>query len=63
MDLVNDDTWEHGDEQLTYTSGWKAGQPNNYGYGKTQDCTILRMNGWDDVLCSDNYPFLCEVEY
>ena len=30
IDLVRDDTWEHSGEQLTYASGWRAGEPNNY---------------------------------
>ena len=52
MDLVNDDTWEHSGEQLTYTSGWKAGQPNNF--EGPQDCAQLWMDGWGDIECDLN---------
>ena len=43
MDLVNDDTWEHSGEQLTFTSGWQTHQPNNW--SGPQDCTMF-LDGW-----------------
>ena len=59
MDLVNDDTWEHSGERLTYKSGWMDDQPNNW--RNPQDCAEFRMNGWNDATCDLNIPFLCEV--
>ena len=59
MDLVNDNTWEHSGERLTYTSGWKAHQPNNL-WG-SQDCAKFFVDGWDDAECDLNITFLCEV--
>ena len=59
MDLVNDGTWEHSGEQLNFTSGWQADQPNNW--SGPQDCTTLFMDGWCDRSCDFNIPFLCEI--
>ena len=59
MDLVNDDTWEHSGEKLTYTDGWRIGEPSK---SMSQDCATFLSNGWNDIQCSPAQNILCEVE-
>ena len=59
MDLIDDDTWEHSGEKLTYTSGWTDGQPD---FGSHENCARLKFLGWGDIECDYNISFVCEVE-
>lgn len=48
--------WIDGTE-ASYTN-WASGQPNNAG---DSDCVKIKSDGkWDDRICSEAYPVLCE---
>ena len=53
--MVNDDTWQHSGEKLTFTN-WGVSEPQ----ASSQDVTVLWPPGWSDVAHTQAFAFLCE---
>ena len=59
LDLVDDDTWEHGGQKVGNVTNWDSKEPTgSYGW----NCAAMNENGfWDDRDCLFiEYAFLCE---
>ncbi|GFN80609.1 collectin-12 [Plakobranchus ocellatus] len=40
---------------------WKAGNPDNYGKDPGEDCVNLTVAGMNDLNCTSNGRFICEI--
>ena len=55
-DIDNEKAWLWSDNSVYIYENWADDQPND-GYG--EDCTMMRINGWNDYSCDNAGWFLC----
>jgi len=52
--------WETSLTKLGSFAPWDAGQPDNY--GNNEDCIHTKPTGWNDVPCTANYRYVCQMD-
>ncbi|XP_078392786.1 C-type lectin domain family 17, member A-like [Cetorhinus maximus] len=57
-DRESEGNWKWVDGTPVSFTRWEQGEPNN-GSGN-ENCAIIRINGWNDVSCTDRLSFICE---
>ncbi|XP_055969217.1 CD209 antigen-like protein C [Sorex fumeus] len=50
-------SWQWVDGTPFQLSFWRPGEPNNHG---DEDCVELFNDGWNDIPCSQEKPWICE---
>ncbi|XP_055969219.1 CD209 antigen-like protein C [Sorex fumeus] len=56
-DHHDEGSWQWIDGSPLNISFWKPGEPNNEG---DEDCVELYNDGWNDIPCSQEKPWICE---
>ncbi|XP_078392154.1 CD209 antigen-like protein 2 [Cetorhinus maximus] len=57
-DRESEGNWKWVDGTPVSFTQWYQGEPNNW--SGNENCAIIRMNGWNDYSCTDQFPFICE---
>jgi len=64
-DRVNEGNWVWdtglGNTPVTFKA-WGPGEPNDFGFGRGEDCAIIHANGrWNDLKCFYKKPYVCNA--
>ncbi|XP_078393937.1 CD209 antigen-like protein C isoform X3 [Cetorhinus maximus] len=57
-DRESEGNWKWVDGTPVSFTRWEQGEPNNA--AGNENCAIIRSADWNDVSCSDQFPFICE---
>ncbi|XP_041036041.1 C-type lectin domain family 4 member E-like [Carcharodon carcharias] len=57
-DRESEGNWKWVDGTPVSFTQWYQGKPNNW--KGNENCALIRTSGWNDYICSDHFPFICE---
>ncbi|XP_065648482.1 tolloid-like protein 2 isoform X3 [Hydra vulgaris] len=60
-DAKHEGNWTWNDNSAATFTNWDSDEPNDGGYLKNEDCSLMKPNGkWNDYPCSDHFNYVCK---